>query len=329
MPGLTDWFDVFRCGTHTDRFGRTVNISTADIDQAITAYKSDSAPIVVGHPSLNAPAFGWVGAFRRVGNTVQARASVVADEFADLVKRNLYKNRSLSFGPGLRFRHVGFLGAQAPAVKGLADIQFAQQEDYMTVDFADSSAENPNPPALVAQEPATKSATKPEVTPEEADTSELDALKADLEAVKAELASIKAEKDHCEAKLKDERAKARNAENSAWIEKLGQTGRLPQDKQKAVTEFMACLGKSETYEFASGEEPILQRFKGLLNDILRPAADFSEFACAQRTAVPTHDSQELAKMAQQYIDAEAAKGHHVSASEAVTRFANKGVKTNE
>ena len=45
------------------------------------------------------------------------------------------KKRSASFYPDGRLRHVGFLGAAPPAVKGLADIGFTAEEDHITFDF--------------------------------------------------------------------------------------------------------------------------------------------------------------------------------------------------
>lgn len=115
MPGLNDWFDVFRCGTHLDHSGTLRTISESDVDRAIAAYTPDSAPVVIGHPTLNAPAWEWVSGFRRQGRVLQARCSKVADEFAAAVQRGLYKNRSIAFNSDGSFRHVGFLGAAAPA----------------------------------------------------------------------------------------------------------------------------------------------------------------------------------------------------------------------
>ena len=44
--------------------------------------------------------------------------------FFHALKEGRYKKRSISLTPEGKLRHIGFLGAAKPAVKGLADIQF-------------------------------------------------------------------------------------------------------------------------------------------------------------------------------------------------------------
>ena len=341
MSGLLDWFDVFRCGTHVDRFGREVTITRGDIDRAIQNYQKDSAPIVVGHPTLNAPAYGWIGAFRRIGDVVQAKASGVADEFADLVKRHLYKNRSLAFGPGLRFRHVGFLGAQPPAVKGLKDIQFSDEEDFMSVEFSEltnspaaeaeapsSPAANPDPPAEAAEPNAEAAqsgqAEKAEGDAEEprdqsAGTDEAAAMRAELEAAQAEASAAKeaAAKALNElAKLKGEK---RRAEFAAFTGDLIKTGQLPQAQQQSVCEFMECLDGAGTYEFSEGSAPVLERFKGLLKTLLKPV-EFAEVATAAAAAPNVSDPRQIAAGIRQYRQEEASHGRRVNASQAMAHI---------
>ena len=57
-----------------------------------------------------------------------AKAKQVVPEFTEALKNGLYKKRSISLDKEGKLRHVGFLGAAAPAVKGLADIQFNAEE---------------------------------------------------------------------------------------------------------------------------------------------------------------------------------------------------------
>lgn len=76
-----------------------------------------------------------------------ANFAQVDDDFADLVRKGRYKKVSASFYPpkhpsnpnpnGFYLRHVGFLGAHPPAVKGLAAINFADDEDGI-VSFGES-----------------------------------------------------------------------------------------------------------------------------------------------------------------------------------------------
>ena len=142
-------FEIFRAGTHTDNNGRQVNISAADLAEAVAAYdpKLHEAPIVVGHPKTDDPAFGWISGLKTENGVLFADFAQVDDDFAGLVKAGRYKKVSASFyppdspnnpKPGVwSLRHVGFLGAQPPAVKGLAAINFAEGEVY--VEFSEAA----------------------------------------------------------------------------------------------------------------------------------------------------------------------------------------------
>lgn len=136
-------YEIFRAGTHTDNNGQTVTISEADVAAAAAAYDPGlhEAPIVVGHPKTDAPAYGWVGGLSASGGTLTADFAQVDDSFAGLVRDGRYKKVSASFyppdspnnpKPGVWYlRHVGFLGAQPPAVKGLQPVSFAEDDVYV------------------------------------------------------------------------------------------------------------------------------------------------------------------------------------------------------
>ena len=67
-----------------------------------------------------------------------AKAKQVVPEFTEALKNGLYKKRSISLDKDGKLRHVGFLGAAAPAVKGLADIQFnADETDSIEFEILD------------------------------------------------------------------------------------------------------------------------------------------------------------------------------------------------
>lgn len=328
MPGLTDWFEVFRCGTHVDRFGREVTITPSDIDTAIATYKRDSAPIVVGHPTLNAPAFGWIGAFRRVGDIVQAKASSVADEFADIVKRHLYKNRSLAFGPGMRFRHVGFLGAQPPAVKGLKDIQFSDKEEFMDIEFSEDSAQSPvdehsDAPTHTNEDSALNPA--PAVSDKSAEVSD---ITDELVVIKAELAKAKEATKRLEernAQLKADYDKAsrslRQAEFATYTDELIAEGRLPKEQREHLLEFMECLHGMNSYEFSEGSMPVLQRFKEIFRAFSKRPVQLTEFASSDKAlSIPSSDPVAISRLARAYMDSEEAQGRKISASQAVNHI---------
>ena len=126
-------FEIFRTGTHTSLNGQTKEFLETDLDTIASSYdpQQHEAPIVIGHPETNAPAYGWIDKLKRVGGRLIAFPKQVSNEFAELVKTGAFKKRSISITPDLQLNHVGFLGAAAPAVKGLKDVEFAENPNEL------------------------------------------------------------------------------------------------------------------------------------------------------------------------------------------------------
>ena len=143
-------FRIFRVGTHTDSAGNSTTFTREQLAATVTAYNEGDwrAPMVVGHPKGNAPAYGWVGKMRLddSGDVIVDDVEKLNADFADLMENGAYRNRSASWyapdhpsnpTPGVwQLRHLGMLGAQPPALKGLGDVEFHDQEG-LTVEFAD------------------------------------------------------------------------------------------------------------------------------------------------------------------------------------------------
>lgn len=141
---------IFRPGSHTAMSGATLAFSEADLAAAAAAYDPalHEAPLVVGHPTADGPAYGWVQSLGAGPAGLHATPRQVSPEFAELVASGAYKKVSASFYtptapnnpvPGTYYlRHVGFLGAQPPAIKGLAPVEFAAADaPGDLVEFAD------------------------------------------------------------------------------------------------------------------------------------------------------------------------------------------------
>jgi len=141
---------IFRPGKHTPTSGAALDFSESMLREAVLAYDPalHEAPIVVGHPKDNGPAYGWVKSLdfdEKTGEIVAIPDQVDAD-FAELVQAGRFKKRSASWylpdspanpKPGsLYLRHVGFLGAQPPALKGLKPVEFSEAEGV--VEFSES-----------------------------------------------------------------------------------------------------------------------------------------------------------------------------------------------
>lgn len=141
-PTLTARIEVFRPGTFMPMAGAPITYSAADLKAVADAYDpvTAPAPIVVGHPQADAPAFGWVESFEydTAAERLFANLNEIEPAFADLVKAGRFKKVSMSFFspdqghnpvPGTWYpKHVGFLGAAAPAVSGLTNARFAGDE---------------------------------------------------------------------------------------------------------------------------------------------------------------------------------------------------------
>ncbi|MBE0572983.1 MAG: hypothetical protein IH618_15680 [Ignavibacteriaceae bacterium] len=123
-------FEIFKTGTHTSDKGISKEYTLDELNFIANSYKpeEDEAPIVIGHPEDNDPAFGWVSSL-----SVTDDGKLIADapedklhpDFLNALKEGRYKKRSISLTPEGKLRHIGFLGAAKPAVKGLSDIQFS------------------------------------------------------------------------------------------------------------------------------------------------------------------------------------------------------------
>ncbi|EJI5073136.1 peptidase [Salmonella enterica] len=141
---------IFKSGVHTDMNGHRINFSDADLNDIAAAYnpKLHEAPIVIGHPKTDDPAWGWVGGIKKDSDGLKATPRDIDPQFAELVRARRFSKVSSSFyrpespgnpTPGKYYlRHVGFLGAQPPAIKGLKQVSFAEDEEGV-VEFADWS----------------------------------------------------------------------------------------------------------------------------------------------------------------------------------------------
>ena len=137
-------FEIFRTGKHTSDKGITKEYTEEDLDKIVSNYNSDDpAPIVIGHPKTNDPAYGWIDKIKRVKDKLIAFPKQLNDEFVKLIKAGSFKKRSISITPDLKLNHIGFLGAAAPAVSGLKEIEFSTELELLSfsVDLPPESIE--------------------------------------------------------------------------------------------------------------------------------------------------------------------------------------------
>jgi len=127
------WIEVFKTGTHISGNGVTKTYTEDDLDNIVKLYNEQTdheAPLVLGHPTTDSPAYGWGKKLKRVGAKMLAYVDQVADSIVEAVSKGEYKKVSIALYPDGLLRHIGLLGAVPPAVKGLASVQFAEGLEF-------------------------------------------------------------------------------------------------------------------------------------------------------------------------------------------------------
>lgn len=146
FPIEDQWIEVFAAGEQTDSAGNTKKWTSSDLETIVSKYNSQKdheAPAVIGHPTSNAPAYGWVQQLKTDGKLLYAKFNQLVPEFVDMLKNGMYKKRSISLYSDLTLRHIGFLGAMPPAIKGLKDIAFQSGESF-SIEFNYNQKGDPN-----------------------------------------------------------------------------------------------------------------------------------------------------------------------------------------
>lgn len=146
--------EVFRPGTFRAMNGQEYAFTEADVAAMASGYNPEAAPapVVVGHPKHDDPAFGWAQGFEVNENgTLVAELTKLAPEFVEAVEEGRYRKVSMKFFPpdasnnpvpGSYYpRHIGFLGGAAPAVSGLAPVEFTDSGEDELIEVAFSLPE--------------------------------------------------------------------------------------------------------------------------------------------------------------------------------------------
>lgn len=290
---------IFRPGRHTSMQGATIDFGEGDLIATAKAYDPTrhEAPLVIGHPRADAPAWGWVGGLTADEGGLFATPRQLDPAFAEMVRAGRFKKVSASFYtpdsphnpvPGVYYlRHVGFLGAQPPAVKGLAPVpvNFAEgdtEEGCVSFDFAESPgllrwladlfrglreyvvekdgtemADRAIPSYAVSglQEMAAASAAQAAEIPAFAEnlTPPKEKSMQKQETPPAEniaFAETKARADELERKVAYLTGIARKERASRLVDKALADGRLTPAQSVGLADFMAGLDEEGTFDFA-------------------------------------------------------------------------------
>lgn len=290
---------IFKVGTHTANSGLSLTFSASDLAATAAAYDpaKHEAPLVVGHPATDDPAYGWVDALALLADGLEATPRQVDPEFAAMVNDEHFNRISSSFFlpdapnnpvPGVYYlRHVGFLGAAAPAVKGLRKPSFnlSDEAGTVTVDFSipDVGATGRSP---VPHEVSFVSETNPpSAQPSNPAAANPAGTTVDYAA---QARALETENARLQAELTAERARQARSEVAAFAETLiGQGRLLPHDKAGLI-EFVSGIQADQTVQFADSGNVVKTTARAWLDDFLKRLpvqVDFSERTAG--AAVPT------------------------------------------
>ncbi len=272
--------EIFRVGTHTSAQGIRLTFSEQDLRQIAAVYDPDlfDAPLVVGHPQFEAPAYGWAERLEVQGGVLTAVPRDIDPAFAELVAAKRYKKISSEFyhpdspanpKPGSWYlKHIGFLGAAAPAVKGLKSASFSEDQRAGCVTF-----ETPQESTMPTPE---------EIAARDASFAEREASLAQREAAVAQR-----EADQDEAiKLAQKAAKdAQHASNLSFAEAQVAAGRLRPADRALVVGLLDELPVANVVSFGEGDQKVElspnAAFRQLF-DRAQPVISFGEKAPSER-----------------------------------------------
>lgn len=347
--------DLFRAGTRTALSGEQVTITAADLVASAAAYDPAlrAAPLVIGHPKIEDPAYGWVKELQADGGRLVAIPEQVEAQFALIVNEGRYRNVSAEFykptspsnpKPGVWYlKHIGFLGAAPPAVEGLRPVSFAAG-DGETVAFAWSDRvaarlfRSLRDWFLAAHDQETADRVLPswdvdalqeEVLREElldnrgagrqvgfaTPTNEKDVvMTTPTPAELAELERLRSENAAFAAAANKRREDA----DKTFLDRMVAEARVPAGHRDQVAAFMARLDDAETVAFAGeGQSKVSEHawFQGFLG-ALAPSVAFGEMP-GTRGPAKEPDQQAVITAARKYQAEQSAIGETVSWAAAV------------
>ena len=366
---------IFKAGRHTTNSGVPLEFSESVVAAAAAAYdpKIHQAPIVIGHPKADNPAYGWISGLSFAEGALEATPEQVDPEFAEIVTAGRYKKISAAFYapdapnnpvPGVYYlRHVGFLGAEPPAVKGLRTPEFAEAEegvvefsewDDVTVAslfrtfrewligrFGQEEADKVIPGYQVSSlEQSAQRALQEAPSGGELDQSFQDAAKpvaptfseSDPSTTKEtsvspeEATALAAENAQLKEQIRQQRLAGLHAGNVAFAESLITAGKvLPAEQSVVVATLDHFSSQDNPVEFSEGEanKPVLDGLKALL-DRLPKAVEFSEVATnGEAPGGSLGDAQAIKKAAIEFQESESKAGREISYVQAVAHVVSQ------
>lgn len=331
---------IFKPGRWTTMAGETIEFSQEDLQATAAAFSPalSKAPIVIGHPATDDPAQGWIAQLKATERGLFATPAQVDPAFAEAANAGRYGALSAKFYrpldpnnpvPGVWYlKHVGALGAQNPAVKGLDDPAFAAAEDDGCVCFqegvafggwedktnaglwrslreffigkfgqADADAVIPSYEVQsleqAAQDELRRPAEEPTATPATPAFSEpVNPLETPMPLTPEQIAAIEAENAKLKAQLAKAAADKLHTEHVAFCESIPANKLLPAWRGVAVATLDTFAAQPKPVEFGEAKAPLADKFKAFLQS-LPASVQFGEHATTGKAGAPTGDKNPL------------------------------------
>lgn len=295
---------IFKPGKHRTSAGELIEFSDADLQASARAYNPSvhKAPLVIGHPRTDDPAQGWAKTLMCSQSGLYVEPTKVDPAFAESVNAGRFGTISAKFYrptdasnpvPGVWYlRHIGFLGAQAPAIKGLEEPEFAEEDgvtfdegvefrdwtlttqaslwrrmrEFLIAKFGIEEAESIVPDIEISflDESARRAESESELETQVAfnenpinkpttyDIKESSVDDKQATALTEENASLKQRIAALELSIANEQANKRHADNVAFSESLVQSGQLLPKNADVVVATLDALNVDEPVEFGEG-----------------------------------------------------------------------------
>ncbi len=365
---MLESIETFKPGRHRASNGQVFEFTADQVAEIAASYDPAiaAAPIVLGHPKSDDPAWGWAEKLSVNDQGVLVVTPEKVDPaFAEGVDAGRYRYVSAALyapeddrnpKPGSWYlRHVGFLGAQPPAVKGLrpafSDDQgdvlefsmadgfwvrdiFRSMRDWMIEKFGLDAADRVIPswsvdnvekdeptPVTAAERPAFSAGDAGPVTADI--VAEMAAREAALAGREADLAAREQRIAARDAQFSEAaRAEARG-EDVTFVEGLLADGRLPPGHKDRVLALFAQLDGDATVAFAEPDATARGELRQLLSG-LGVSITFAEAAPSADAFDPTSadSAPEIARRIGEIRAQAASEGRLISFSEAAARLAD-------
>lgn len=316
LPDTLNGVELLRVGTFTSAEGQDVTFTKEDLKSLADAYDPDlfESPAVIGHPRMDDPAFGWVKGLRVEGDKLIGDIGEVVSSFADAVRRQLFKKISVQIWPagnkaspkpdGPYLKHVGFLGAAAPAVKGLRPVSFSDDQQVGC-----TTIETPVP-----------NDTK-EISMSDKNADAEAQLKARADKIAADEAALAEKQKAHDANVRsfaESQAKLRKDTALSFADALVAAGKLAPAAKDQVAFIHEMLSADDVQSFGEGDDakPAVAVFASLF-DKANPVVSLGEVAGRDKGEADEVDADKIAERAQSFVEEQAKIGRTVSIQQAV------------